>query len=110
MEDTCNRIWKVLETGYTSGGDILNSSILEISKYSEPKVGTVALEYVHAQKFCSSHSLVSTRTIGGICHGSVLFMYHLIMGRIKPHNRTHAIPRLGSPTLYFRKNSSCNTC
>ena len=49
-ENTCNRIWKALEPVNTSDQDILDSSILEIRKHTEPEVGSLALGYVHAQK------------------------------------------------------------
>lgn len=53
-EDTSNRIRKAIEPVNTSDEDILDSFVLEIRKHTEPKVGSLALGYVHAQKLFSA--------------------------------------------------------
>jgi len=60
-KDTCDRIRKALEPVNTGDEDILDSSVLEIRKHTEPEVGSFAPGYVHAKSsFLPSHVRAST--------------------------------------------------
>lgn len=104
-ENTCNRIRKTLEPVNTRDEDILDSSVLEIRKHTEPEVGSLALGDVHAQKFFSSFGIEGQHIIDGSGHRPILLVHYLIMYRIKPYNWIHAVQRPVFPALYLRKDS-----
>ena len=76
-KDACNRIGKALETVHAGDEDILDSSVLEIRKDTEPKVGSLAPGYVHAQKLFPSLACKGQYIIDGSCHWTVLLVHYL---------------------------------
>ena len=99
------RIWKALESVNTGNEDILDSSVLEIRKHTEPEVDSLALGYVHAQKLFPSFGIEGQHIIDGSGHRPILLVHYLVMYRIKPYNWIHPVQRSVFPALYFRKDT-----
>lgn len=105
-EYTYNRIRKALEPVNTSYEDVLDSSVLEIRKHTEPEVGSLALGYVHAQKLFPPFGIEDQHIIYyGFGHSPVLLVHYLVMNRIKPYDGIHTVQRSVFPTLYLREDT-----
>ena len=107
-ENTCNRIRKAHEPVNTSDDNILDSSVLEIRKYTEPEVGSLALGYAHAQKIFLSFGIKRRHIIYDSGHRPVLLIHYLVMNRIKPYDGIHPLQRPVLPVLYLKKGTVHN--